>query len=69
MRTALVLPQNDLIWNFMKGLNGFILTWTFHNFRDFYEKKKKKKKKKRKIVKSEKLAKVVSTNKKNPEHI
>ena len=40
----------------------FHLNWTFLNFLDFYEKKKK-------IVKRKKLTKIVSTKKKNPEHI
>ena len=45
MRTVLVLPQNDLIWKFMKGLHSFILNWTFLNFLDFYEKNPCNKKK------------------------
>ena len=44
----------------MKGLHGFILKWTFLNFLDFYEKNPCKKKK---------VGKIVSTNKKNNEHI
>ena len=39
MRPVLVLPQNDLIWKFMIGLDGFILNWIFLNFLYFYEKK------------------------------
>ena len=45
MRTVLVLPQNDLMWKFMKGLHGFILNWAFLNFLDFYEKNPCNKKK------------------------
>ena len=45
MRTVLVLPQNDLIWKFMKGLHGFIFNWTFLSFLDAYEKNPCKKKK------------------------
>ena len=58
MRTVLVLPQNDLIWKFMKGLHGFILNWTFLNFLDFFWIKT--------LAKRKKLAKIVSTNKTNP---
>ena len=45
MRTVLVLPQNDLIWEFMKGLHGFISNWTFLNFLNIYGKNPCKKKK------------------------
>ena len=45
MRTVLVLPQNDSIWKFMKGLHGFILNRTFLNSLDLYEKNPCKKKK------------------------
>ena len=38
MTTVLVLPENDLIWKIMQGLQGFIVTEPFLIFWIFMKK-------------------------------
>ena len=57
---GLALPENNLIQKFILGLHGFIFNYIFLNFQISIKKN---------LVKRKKLAKIVLTNKNNPEYI